>query len=145
MNVLFEIVCFFIWRLKNIEDFIYWLIPNYITNLVKRRFRKADILIDGSREWDIQVHNENVYRRTAVYGSLGFGEAYMERWWDCDDLEHLSYLIFRRKVFRHLLVPHNQFFNLQTQTLCWDVGKKHYSLGNDFFASMLDPTMNYSC
>lgn len=36
---------------------------------------KADIRINGNRPWDVQVHNENLYRRVLGQGTLGLGEA----------------------------------------------------------------------
>ena len=47
----------------------------------------ADIKIGGNREWDINVHKQELYRRVITQGNLGLGEAYMEGWWDCDRLE----------------------------------------------------------
>ena len=43
--------------------------------------------INGNRPWDIQVHNENLYRRIISKGSIGIGEAYMDRWWDAEKLD----------------------------------------------------------
>ena len=45
-------------------------------------FKKADIEVNGARSWDIQVHNDQLYSRLLSHGSLGLGEAYMEKWWD---------------------------------------------------------------
>ena len=42
---------------------------------------RADIELNGSRPWDMQVHNENFYARAIAQGSLGVGESYMEGWW----------------------------------------------------------------
>ncbi|KGQ13790.1 Cyclopropane-fatty-acyl-phospholipid synthase [Beauveria bassiana D1-5] len=36
-------------------------------------------------------------------------------------------------------------FNLQSRKRAWIVGKEHYDIGNDLFAAMLDPYMQYSC
>ncbi len=38
-----------------------------------------------------------------------------------------------------------RLFNLQTRRRSWIVGKEHYDIGNDLFARMLDPHMQYSC
>ena len=48
---------------------------------------KADIRIDGDRPWDVQVHDPRVYSRLLGDGTIGFGEAYMEGWIDCDRLD----------------------------------------------------------
>jgi cyclopropane-fatty-acyl-phospholipid synthase len=47
----------------------------------------ADIQINGSRPWDIQVHNDKLFERVAAEGTLGLGEAYMDGWWDCEALD----------------------------------------------------------
>ncbi len=45
---------------------------------------KADVQINGSRPWDLQVHDDNLYERVVRDGSVGFGEAYMDGWWDAE-------------------------------------------------------------
>ena len=49
----------------------------------------AEILIDGDRPWDIHVQNPKLYARIWEHGTLGAGEAYMEGWWDCDQLDEM--------------------------------------------------------
>jgi cyclopropane-fatty-acyl-phospholipid synthase len=86
-------------------------------------------------------------------GTLGFGESYMEGWWDCDDLEELCYRAIRSRIhtrFRPNLraiveVSLSILLNLQTKSRASVVGRRHYDLGNDFFGAMLDPAMQYSC
>ena len=51
----------------------------------------ADIQVNGERPWDMQVHNADVFGRTLGQGSLGIGEAYMEGWWDCEQLDEFFY------------------------------------------------------
>ena len=48
---------------------------------------KADIKVNGSRPWDIQVHNTDFFRRVLSQGSLGLGESYMDGWWDVKALD----------------------------------------------------------
>src|SRR5207244_11265350 len=49
----------------------------------------ADIRINGVRPWDIQVHDRRFFNRVLASGTLGFGESYMDGWWDCDALDEL--------------------------------------------------------
>ena len=113
----------------------------------------ADIQINGSRPGDIRVVNPQFFKRVLQEGSLGLGESYMDGWWQCDRLD-----IFFTKVLRHKLdqqLPHHfkdtlriataRLTNLQSRKRAWIVGKEHYDLGNDLFALMLDPYMQYSC
>ncbi|MCE0799502.1 MULTISPECIES: cyclopropane fatty acyl phospholipid synthase [unclassified Buttiauxella] len=114
---------------------------------------QADVRFNGSRRWDIQVHNPDFYKRVLQEGSIGLGESYMEGWWDCAALDVLFEKILRAKLdekapknFRDLArVAGMRLFNLQTRKRAWIVGKEHYDIGNDLFAKMLDPYMQYSC
>jgi cyclopropane-fatty-acyl-phospholipid synthase len=111
-----------------------------------------DIQINGSNPWDIQIHNDDFYARVLRYGSLGLGESYMEKWWDCKQLdqffEHLLKGNIESKVkankwrLTHLLLP--LILNFQTKKRALEVGKKHYDLGNTLYQWMLDKGMNYS-
>jgi cyclopropane-fatty-acyl-phospholipid synthase len=58
---------------------------NVMTNLLAC----ADIRIDGARPWDIQVQDRHFFNRVLASGTLGFGESYMDGWWDCDALDEM--------------------------------------------------------
>ena len=58
----------------------------------------ADVEINGSRPWDIKVHNEDLYNRVLSQGSLGLGEAYMDGWWDCEQLDEFFNKVLRAKL-----------------------------------------------
>ena len=48
--------------------------------------------------------------------------------------------------FRMLIELMRRFlFNLQSITRAFQVGERHYDLGNDIFNAMLDSTLSYSC
>src|ERR1051325_9040050 len=57
--------------------------------VVSGLFAKADIQMNGSRPWDLCVHDDRFYRRVLARGTLGFGEAYMDGWWDCAALDEM--------------------------------------------------------
>jgi cyclopropane-fatty-acyl-phospholipid synthase len=113
----------------------------------------AGIKINGSHPWDITVHNDGFYRRAITEGELGIGESYMEGWWDCPEIDQLICLItkaglekkIRQKLSIVLRLLKSRIFNLQSKRRAFEVGEKHYDLGNDLFRNMLDPRMNYSC
>jgi hypothetical protein len=48
---------------------------------------EADVRLDGSRPWDLQVRDPRLFARVLAQGSLGLGEAYMDGDWDSDSLE----------------------------------------------------------
>ncbi|MFC3607052.1 cyclopropane fatty acyl phospholipid synthase [Stutzerimonas tarimensis] len=113
---------------------------------------RADIEIDGSRPWDMHLNRSGVPERAFSTGNLGLGEAYMEGAWDCEALDEFFYRLLRAKVYRHVqplrLVFHalrSRLINLQNAKRAWQVGEAHYDLGNDFYATMLDPRMTYTC
>ncbi len=113
----------------------------------------ADVAINGNNPWDPQVHHPDTYRRILSGGSIAIGEAYMDGWWDCDQLDELISRIISAEVdldltgkwqlLKHWLTA--RLFNLQTQSRAYIVGEQHYDAGNDLYQAMLDPSMSYSC
>ena len=51
-------------------------------DLTKEILSSAGIQINGVEPWDIRVHNPRFYDRVVAEGSIGFGESYMDGWWD---------------------------------------------------------------
>ncbi|MDZ7677920.1 MAG: cyclopropane-fatty-acyl-phospholipid synthase family protein [Acidimicrobiales bacterium] len=95
------------------------------------------------------------YRAVLLRGSAGMGEAYVDGWWDCDDLPTLVRILARNlprldrvrngidrfvspatDLVRRLRPedPHRDRLNISA----------HYDLGNEFFELFLDDTMMYS-
>lgn len=113
----------------------------------------AGIKINGDAPWDIQVHNDDFYRRAITRGELGIGESYMDGWWDSESIDELICRILRARLDEKirtdpllaLKILSVRFFNLQSGRRAFIVGEKHYDLGNDLFRNMLDLRMNYSC
>ena len=125
--------------------------PGVIVDLLAQ----ADVRLNGDRPWDIQVLDERLYRKVLSSGSLGFGEAYMDRYWEAHDLSGLITRLLRARLdekplgkARFFLLLHYlraRLFNLQSQARAFDVGKRHYDIGNDLYARMLDSNWCYSC
>lgn len=112
----------------------------------------ADIQINGERPWDLQLHRSDVINRALAYGNLGLGEAYMAGDWDCEHLDQFFARLLRARVAEKVhpskLIMHslkNRFFNLQGKKRAWEVGQRHYDLGNDLYQAMLDKRMVYTC
>jgi cyclopropane-fatty-acyl-phospholipid synthase len=112
----------------------------------------ADVRINGGRPWDIKVYNEKLYPRVLAEGSLGLGEAYMDGWWDCDELDGLICRILKanlddkvnpRKECLYYLKA--RIFNLQKPSSCFIDCQRHYDIGNDLYNFMLDRFRIYSC
>lgn len=112
----------------------------------------ADIELDGERPWDIQIHDSRVFARVFAHGSLGFGESYMDGWWDAERLDEMFARVFAARVDERLAIPQKvarwalgHLVNLQSGRRAFKVGKEHYDRGNDLFERMLDKRMIYSC
>jgi cyclopropane-fatty-acyl-phospholipid synthase len=117
-----------------------------------RRFTFGDAAADLAAT--IRVNSARFYR-ALLSGSVGLGEAYRDRLWDCDDLVALVRIACRnlgsldawRRRLHPLLVP--------LERTLWRVPRNskrasrrhisaHYDLGNDLFALYLDESMMYS-
>ena len=55
--------------------------------IVRELLDLAGIEVNGSRPWDIQVHEPRLYDRVLQQATLGLGEAYMDGWWDCEAID----------------------------------------------------------
>lgn len=113
---------------------------------------EADVGIDGARPWDMVIHHPQTADRILARGSVGLGESYVDGWWDCARLDEFIARVLRARLDEKvgstaLLVQglRARLFNLQNLRRSWQVGEAHYDLGNDFFESMLGPSMAYTC
>lgn len=121
--------------------------------IIKQLLDKVDIKIGGGRPFDIQVYDERFYQRVLSFGSLGLGEAYMDGWWDCPELDSFfakvlagdlesevkqSWPLLIRLLWRRA-------FNMQSKFHARKVAAVHYDLDTELFEMMLGETMAYSC
>jgi cyclopropane-fatty-acyl-phospholipid synthase len=118
----------------------------------ERLLAKADIRINGTRPWDIQVHDERLYHRVLSGGRLALGESYMDGWWDVAALDEFFLRVLRAHLERELrdlktllLIAHSRIFNRQSRRRAFEVGEEHYDLGNDLYEAMLGKRMVYTC
>ena len=113
----------------------------------------ADVQINGSRAWDMQVHDKRLYGRILSNSSLGLGEAYMEGWWDAEALDQFIFRVLKahldEKVQQNarllFQVARARLLNRQSSARAYQVGRRHYDLGNDLYRAMLDKRLNYTC
>jgi cyclopropane-fatty-acyl-phospholipid synthase len=103
----------------------------------------------------LMVKDSRFYGDIAFGGSIGAAEAYMNDYWETNDLTGLIRLfVMNRSVLdgmeggmASLTVPIQKalhWLNRNTQTGSRKNIAAHYDLGNDFFKIMLDETMMYS-
>lgn len=115
-------------------------------------FKEADIVPNGTRPWDIQIHNEGFYSRVMAKGTLGAGESYMDGWWDVEALDEFFFRLMHVDIEAKLkknpvvvfTVLKSMLFNLQRKNI-YKVGEEHYDVGNDLYAKMLDKRLTYTC
>jgi cyclopropane-fatty-acyl-phospholipid synthase len=104
----------------------------------------------------VTVHDGAFYSAALLEQSAGVGRAYMEGWWSCGNPVELVRLLARNEdAIRRwtaptlgLLAPWQRFRMWRRRNTEAQARRNimaHYDLGNDFFASFLDPTMTYSC
>jgi cyclopropane-fatty-acyl-phospholipid synthase len=103
----------------------------------------------------IDISDLRFYRQTALGGSIGAAESYMDGQWQTDDLTKVVQILVRNRdlldsmegglaMFANQLLKAWHFANRNSQ-----VGSKkniaaHYDLGNDFFKLFLDQHGMYS-
>lgn len=117
---------------------------------------------DGSGQIsaDITIVNKDFFYKGAMYGDIGFAEAYMDGDWETTDitavisffilnLEHASFMSGSKvkqltvNMFRWL----NKVYHAGRKNTLLGSKKniaEHYDLGNDFYSLWLDKSMTYS-
>jgi cyclopropane-fatty-acyl-phospholipid synthase len=120
--------------------------------IIRDLLASADIYVNGSNPWDIQVHDQGFYDRVLREVELGLGESYMDSWWDCQAIDQLITKALQSrldleirgnwKILVHML--RSRILNLQTSSRAFIIGEHHYDLGNDLYQAMLDKRLNYT-
>ncbi len=121
--------------------------------LISHLANKADVEINGTRPWDVSVHDERLFSRILRDGSLGFGEGYMDGWWDSQDIPELISRVLRidmqdivnKNLKVALQVVGAVIMNKASARRAFEVGEKHYDAGNALYQKMLDSRMVYTC
>ena len=104
----------------------------------------------------ITVNSPRFYGDLAYGGSIGAGEAWMQGYWDCDNLVNLVRLMVRNRGILDEMEGPLTFLARPLRKLSHLVNRNtrkgarrniaaHYDLGNEFFALWLDASMMYSC
>ncbi|WP_249976559.1 cyclopropane fatty acyl phospholipid synthase [Vreelandella olivaria] len=113
---------------------------------------QANIRINGHRPWDIQLNAPGVIENVLARGNLGLGESYMQGEWECEQLDEFFARLLKAQLHQRVkptqLIYHSlrtRLLNRQSGKRVWKVGEKHYDLGNEFYAAMLDQRMTYTC
>ncbi|MHA6137881.1 cyclopropane fatty acyl phospholipid synthase [Pseudomonas mohnii] len=120
----------------------------FVQNLLKA----AGLSMNGDFPFDMKLLGNGVPELALSKGNLGLGEAYMDGLWESEELDEFFARLLRSgvtemvsplSIIYHVLSA--RFKNRQTKTKAWEVGEKHYDLGNDFYSVMLDERLTYTC
>jgi cyclopropane-fatty-acyl-phospholipid synthase len=120
---------------------------------VEQLLAAANIKINGSKPYDIKVHDERFYKKALTGRELGIGEAYMDGWWSSEQLDEtvarlLSVNIREKLPITPLLVKSvlvGAVANRQKLGQAQKNASAHYNIGNDLYEKMLDKRMLYTC
>jgi cyclopropane-fatty-acyl-phospholipid synthase len=112
-----------------------------------------DVQLNGNRPWDIQVYQSDFYDEVLARGSLALGESYMNGWWSCKAVDQLFDRIMRARLDQKVKKEKRLFpsvlrikiLNRFRRSKAYEIGQRHYDIGNRLFSVMLDKRMNYSC
>lgn len=126
---------------------------SHAENIICNLLEQAGVQINGSNPWDVQILEPRFYARVLQQPHLALGEGYMDGWWDCAAIDQFITRVLRArldqkiagnwKIQWHLLRA--RLTNLQSAARAYEVGEKHYDLGNDLYQAMLDKRLNYTC
>jgi cyclopropane-fatty-acyl-phospholipid synthase len=120
--------------------------------VLRETLASAGITVGGDAPWDIQVHDPRVYARVLRDGTLGVGESYVEGWWSCASIDQMVTRLVEARASlvvseSWVLLAHAvkaRVFNLQVARP-FEVGLRHYDVGNDLYEAMLGRRMAYTC
>lgn len=104
---------------------------------------------------EVRVHDPAFYPAALLEGTVGVGRSYMRKHWGCDDLARLIRVFARngaalgrwRNGAARIVGPlHRGWLWMRRNTVAGSRRNihAHYDLGNEFFATFLDPSMMYS-
>ena len=121
-------------------------------DFVKKILSNAGITLNGNKPYDIKVNNDRFYNTILTGNTLKIGESYMAGDWDSDKLDELLLKIIKSDVpsfvkQNFLLILKARIFSFlnSRKSRAFEIGERHYDLGNDLFKAMLDKRMVYTC
>lgn len=119
----------------------------------KSFFERAGIRVNGDRPYDLQVRDGRLWRRLATQGGIGLGDSYMDGWWEAESVDEMICRLLRSHsshrpcgmALKLLGFLQARCLNLQSISRAFQVGERHYDIGNELYERMLDRRMVYSC
>ncbi|HEY9075772.1 MAG TPA: cyclopropane fatty acyl phospholipid synthase [Anaerolineaceae bacterium] len=122
-------------------------------SVLRQLLEYAGVGVEGKNPWDFKVHDPRFYDCILQKVELGLGESYMDGWWDCEAIDQMIHRVLLAKLDQkikgswrlQLGILQSRLFNLQSKARAFQVGERHYDLGNDLYKAMLDRRLNYTC
>jgi cyclopropane-fatty-acyl-phospholipid synthase len=119
---------------------------------LERLAETAGITLDGRGPAAVRIFDDRVFHAAATRGFAGLRDAYVEGWWDAEQLD----IVTERVLSCTGAVQRaGRAENVRGALLAWAVNRQapagnarsaqHYQLGNDLYEAMLDRRMVYSC
>lgn len=114
--------------------------------------RQAGIEPNGGSPWDPQIRDDRFYRAVVLNGSVGLGDAYLNEWWECEDIGAFILRIIESGI--HLRIPRIDMLarrlrfglvDAQSRLRSKQVAEAHYDEDARIFEIMLGSTTNYTC
>ena len=104
----------------------------------------------------VTVLDPKMLWRVVRDGEIGFGEAYVDGEWECDDLVALLRIFHENAEMIDSSASRGGFVGMIANTIRHRLRRNsssgsrenvrdHYDLGDDLYEKLLDPTMSYSC
>lgn len=117
--------------------------------------------LDKSLTARIEIRDEAFFRRSVLFGAIGFAESYIDGEWETPDLVRvIAFFILNadasaalntnggaKSAMLNLLNAYNRVLHKRRPNSVKKARaniRDHYDLSNDFFKLWLDPTMTYS-
>jgi len=124
-----------------------------LKSIIQEILSPAGITLNGDKPWDLQIRDDRFYQRILRDSSLGFGESYVDGWWECDQLDELFAKLLptdpKDKIKKNwrlrAYILSAVIFNVSRKSKAFQIGERHYDKGNELFKNMLDKRMVYSC
>jgi cyclopropane-fatty-acyl-phospholipid synthase len=128
------------------------MVSAVVKDLFYKKLSLAGIDLSQNNRSGFQINDPRFYETVLRNGSLGLGESYMDGWWDAERVDEFIYDLLRSNLEKTKLSLYQiwhilKYFllNPQSKSKAFEVGQRHYDIGNDLFIKMLDKRMAYSC
>ncbi|RWS23551.1 cyclopropane-fatty-acyl-phospholipid synthase-like protein [Leptotrombidium deliense] len=113
--------------------------------------KSVDVIVNGSRKWDIRVKDERFWRMFVSAGVIGFVDAYQNGYFECDDLCELCYRLTKMDLNKYSIFHPYYYFNcdleyyfgIQNSDSAYKDGGEGYDKYNDYIEKYMG--INYSC